>query len=152
MTKVPGDQPIKDFEVVSKEMNCSKSLLKRLEDISNFGTECESCQSAELLWNKDCRFCGRTYFDGEVWLGMYFDIGGSYTFLLGFYTKQNDFNIEHRLQKEHRQYFYKWYGINDKEEENWLYVKLDNYLLYSCSVTNSQDEIKKLVKTIKNLK
>lgn len=148
MTKVPGDQIVKDFELVAKEMNCSQGLLHKLEQISDFGKEFD--QKDTLVWNKDCRFCGRTYFDGTVWFGLYFDIGGSYTLLLGFYTEKNNTKFEQRLKNGHRQYFYKWYGINEKEEENWLYVSLDKYLLFYCSnLDDSKNEIKELIKKIK---
>ena len=96
MMKVPGNQFLTDYDLVAKEMNCSKGLLYQLHKISDLGNSFKT--NNDLIWNKDCRYCARTYFDDEVWLGLYFDIKGNYTFILGFETESDCTKMEQKLK------------------------------------------------------
>lgn len=148
-----GDQPVVDYNEVAKEMNCSKALLYRLEEITDLDDKFEKSNS--LIWNKDCRFCGRTYYSGDVCIVLYFDIKGNYSFFLGFCCKKN-MELENLLKSNHQQFFYKCYDIDARTKEEWLYIELDKFMLFrSCYDSDSskspKNELKEMIELYKGI-
>lgn len=145
-----GDQEVKDFDLVAKEMNCSRLLLKKFTELTKNLVE-ES--NNELMWNKDTRFVGRFYTSRKICIGLYFDIKGNYTFVLGFYTDKDKTILEQKLKNNHQQYFYKWYKIDSQTEENWLFIELDKFLLVCNDVicnNSASKELSDLIDLYKN--
>ena len=158
----PQAEPEGDsFENVAKSMNCSTTLLKRLDKISDFIHPMVKSKS-KINRNFGWRYFGRYYYKEEngaekakknnsaicplFWLGIFFNRPAGYQFYIAFPKKANK-NVS-RIQSRLEEHNYNYYAEYTKIlGAYWYYVYLDNLFLSSCcSNTDSvQGEIKKIV-------
>lgn len=145
-----GEFELKDSLVTdfANAMECSKSLILGLKKLTNITSTYITHEAKDIfVGNIDCRYCGQFYNNQAVWVGLYFNnviFTHDYKLVLAIWDKAGENNIKQELSKAFISYKSQNYVHN---EEHWLFVILDNYLL-NCDVDTAKEEISSKISSI----
>ncbi|MCR5606062.1 MAG: HTH domain-containing protein [Treponema sp.] len=130
-------------EEFAKYINVPLSTIENLEKLSDLEIEGQS----ELEANLSCKYCGRSYYNNNIWIGIKaFPLIPEYKLCLSIYEGYLDKKktVSGLLQSQHLNYIAEDAAI---DYGYWLYIILDDKFLTS-DINISQKELKRLIKFI----
>ncbi len=134
-----GEYEVTDLKCCSKKMNCSVSLLKDFEKLSNFSNEIEQ-DNEKLLAGAFSKYIARYYYNRNIALSLCFDYFKGYILVLNVYCHSTE-EMKERAGILHS-LGYNFITEPCFEDEVFLDIILDSYLLTSI---NAKNKIKEMI-------
>ncbi|MCR4580620.1 MAG: hypothetical protein K5681_09775 [Treponema sp.] len=141
-------QTAQDYVDFADSMECSTAILEKLKHITaqlHFHKIIADINS--FKGNFTGRYCGQSFNDKTVWIGLYFNnIGFSpeYKLVLAIWEGDDKENIKQKLSNALLNYKSQYFK---PVEERWLFIYLDKYLLV-CDDQTVEKEINRIIDRI----
>ena len=142
-------QDLSKTELFADSMGCSVALISELKNrLTNLSFQKLQKKSTDYFFgNINCRCCGQSYNDENVWIGLYFNninFTPDYKLVLALWEGGDDYSLEQKLSKALISYKSQYFR---PVEERWIFINLDNYLLM-CDDNTFKQEIDRITSKV----